>query len=80
MSRPQVVKQLWVYIREHTLQDPAKKSDIINDDLFKEIFGVERMTMFSMNKVRVMQMQFLLDGILIFLMYQYLSKSVSPVE
>lgn len=52
MSRPQVVKALWAYIRENNLQDPAKKSDIVNDNLFKEIFGVERMTMFSMNKVR----------------------------
>lgn len=51
MSRPQIVKQLWVYIRANALQDPNKKSDIINDELFKEVFGVEKMTMFSMNKV-----------------------------
>lgn len=50
MSRPKIVKRLWEYIREHELQDPNKRSDIINDDLFKEIFGVEKMTMFSMNK------------------------------
>lgn len=51
MSRPQVVKQLWVYIRANNLQNPAKKSEIVNDDLFKEIFGVNVMTMFSMNRV-----------------------------
>lgn len=46
MARPSIVKQLWAYIREHKLQNPAKRSEIINDELFTEIFGVKTMTMF----------------------------------
>jgi chromatin remodeling complex protein RSC6 len=79
MSRPQIVKHLWEYIRANNLQNPAKKSDIINDDLFKEIFGVEKMTMFSMNKVglriRTVRIRELADVI-----EQYLKKAVSPIE
>ena len=50
MARPTIVKELWAYIRENNLQNPAKKSEIINDDLFIEIFGVKTMTMFSMSE------------------------------
>ena len=50
MARPTIVKELWAYIRENNLQNPAKKSEIINDDLFVEIFGVKSMTMFSMSE------------------------------
>jgi upstream activation factor subunit UAF30 len=50
MARPTIVKELWAYIRENNLQNPAKKSEIINDDLFVEIFGVKTMTMFSMSE------------------------------
>ncbi|KZT01465.1 SWIB-domain-containing protein [Laetiporus sulphureus 93-53] len=51
MSRPQVVKQLWVYIKEHDLQNPAYKKEIICDDKLKAIFNVDKIDMFKMNKV-----------------------------
>mmetsp|Transcript_109849 Transcript_109849/g.319629 ORF Transcript_109849/g.319629 Transcript_109849/m.319629 type:complete len:259 (+) Transcript_109849:870-1646(+) len=51
MARPQIVKQLWVYIRAKELQDPACKRDIICDAKLKKIFaGESKVTMFSMNK------------------------------
>uniref|UniRef100_M4C0A8 DM2 domain-containing protein n=1 Tax=Hyaloperonospora arabidopsidis (strain Emoy2) TaxID=559515 RepID=M4C0A8_HYAAE len=50
MARPQVVKALWAYIREHNLQDPNNKKSIILDDTLRAVFQRESFTMFSMNK------------------------------
>jgi len=41
MSRPEVTKQLWVYIKAHDLQDPKDKRTIVADDKLKAIFGGE---------------------------------------
>ncbi|GBE81291.1 SWIB/MDM2 domain-containing protein [Sparassis latifolia] len=51
LSRPQVVKQLWDYIKAHNLQNPENKKEIICDDNFKAIFNVDKIDMFKMNKV-----------------------------
>jgi upstream activation factor subunit UAF30 len=51
MSRPAIVKELWSYIRENNLQNPADKREIILDDALYQVFGVKSFTMFSMNKV-----------------------------
>ena len=50
MSRPQVVKQLWNYIRDNELQNPSDKREIICDPKLKAVFGKDKVTMFSMNK------------------------------
>lgn len=50
MSRPQIVKHLWVYIKEHELQNPNDKREIILDKKMKSVFGCDSFTMFSMNK------------------------------
>lgn len=50
LSRPQIVKQLWVYIKEHDLQNPANRKEILLDAKMKEVFGCDIFTMFSMNK------------------------------
>ena len=50
MSRPQVVKRLWEYIREKELQNPKDKRQILCDSTLQAIFGRKRVTMFSMNK------------------------------
>jgi upstream activation factor subunit UAF30 len=50
MSRPQCVKALWVYIREHGLQNPSNKREIICDEKFAKVMGRKKVTMFSMNK------------------------------
>jgi len=51
LSRPQVVKQLWVYIKGNSLQNPEYKKEIICDDKLKAIFNVDKIDMFKMNKV-----------------------------
>ena len=49
MPRSQVVKQLWVYIKKHNLQNPANKRNILADDKLKAIFGGKgEVTMFEM--------------------------------
>ena len=39
MSRGQVVKQIWVYIKKHDLQNPKNKRNILADDKLKPLFG-----------------------------------------
>lgn len=51
LSRPQVVKQLWAYIKAHELQNPANKRQIVCDAGLRAVFGAERIDMFQMNKV-----------------------------
>jgi len=51
LSRPQVVKQLWVYIKGNELQNPENKREIICDVNLKAVFGVDKIDMFKMNKV-----------------------------
>ena len=52
MSRGQVVKQIWVYIKKHNLQNPQNKRNILADDKLKVIFGGKgEVTMFEMTKL-----------------------------
>ncbi|KAF9129106.1 hypothetical protein BGX30_014071 [Mortierella sp. GBA39] len=50
MPRHQVVKFLWVYIKERNLQDEKDKRDIICDDKLKALFGLDKINCFAMNK------------------------------
>ncbi|KAL3921386.1 MAG: hypothetical protein SGARI_006697, partial [Bacillariaceae sp.] len=50
MARTEVVKELWNYIKEHDLQNPDNKREILLDANMKEVFGVDTFTMFTMNK------------------------------
>ena len=50
MARTTIVKTLWDYIKQHNLQNPEDKREILLDDQMKAVFGVDRFTMFSMNK------------------------------
>ncbi|KAL6551980.1 hypothetical protein OROGR_008134 [Orobanche gracilis] len=50
LARTQVVKQIWSYIRENNLQDPSYRRDIICDDTLRDLFGVDIINMFQMNK------------------------------
>ncbi|XP_039035946.1 protein TRI1-like isoform X3 [Hibiscus syriacus] len=50
LARTEVVKQIWVYIREKNLQDPINKKNIICDEPLHAIFGVDSIDMFQMNK------------------------------
>jgi upstream activation factor subunit UAF30 len=49
-SRTEVVKLLWNYIKEHDLQNPENKREILLDEQMKQVFGVDVFTMFTMNK------------------------------
>ncbi|KAG4084959.1 SWIB-domain-containing protein [Neocallimastix lanati (nom. inval.)] len=51
MSRTEIVKNLWAYIKENDLQDPADKRFILSDSKLKNVFGVDRFSGFSMNKL-----------------------------
>ncbi|KAK3320128.1 hypothetical protein B0T19DRAFT_282264 [Cercophora scortea] len=50
MSRPQVVKKLWEYIKGNMLQDPTDKRQILCDEKMQAIFKQGRIDMFQMNK------------------------------
>ncbi|CAM9472058.1 unnamed protein product [Heterosigma akashiwo] len=51
LSRPQVVKHLWVYIKGQDLQNPENKREILCDDKLKTLFECDSISMFQMNKV-----------------------------
>jgi chromatin remodeling complex protein RSC6 len=52
MSRGEVVKKLWEYIKKHDLQNPANKRNILADDKLKVLFGGKgEVTMFEMTKL-----------------------------
>jgi len=51
MSRGEVTKALWVYIKENNLQDENDKRTIVADEKLKKIFdGEEKLNMFEMMK------------------------------
>ncbi|XP_042465087.1 uncharacterized protein LOC122047713 [Zingiber officinale] len=51
MSRTQIVKQLWAYIRKNNLQDPNNKRKIICNDELRVVFETDSTDMFKMNKL-----------------------------
>ncbi|KAM0012906.1 putative transcription regulator SWI/SNF-BAF60b family [Helianthus debilis subsp. tardiflorus] len=50
MARTEVVKKIWVYIKEKDLQNPKNKRKILCDETLHEIFRVKSIDMFQMNK------------------------------
>jgi upstream activation factor subunit UAF30 len=52
MSRGEVVKKIWEYIKKHDLQNPKNKRNILADDKLKVVFGGKaEVTMFEMTKL-----------------------------
>jgi upstream activation factor subunit UAF30 len=52
MTRGEVVKNIWDYIKKHNLQNPANKRNILADDKLKKVFGGKgEVTMFEMTKL-----------------------------
>ncbi|MDH5206201.1 MAG: topoisomerase C-terminal repeat-containing protein, partial [Hylemonella sp.] len=47
VSRPQVIKKLWDYIKAQGLQDAQNKRTIHADDKLKPVFGKDQVTMFE---------------------------------
>lgn len=48
LPRTEVVKQLWIYIKKHDLQDKANKRNINADAKLKAVFGKPQVSMFEM--------------------------------
>ncbi len=52
MSRGEVVKKLWEYIKKNNLQDQTNKRNINADEALKKIFGGKtQVNMFEMTKL-----------------------------
>ncbi|KAG5002048.1 hypothetical protein AAZX31_08G312700 [Glycine max] len=51
LSRTEIVKQLWAYIRKNNLQDPSNKRKIICNDELRVVFETDCTDMFKMNKL-----------------------------
>lgn len=47
LSRPQTVKRIWDYVKEHSMQDPSDKRIIRCDDRLKAVFHTDRLHMFT---------------------------------
>lgn len=50
LSRPQVVKKLWAYIKANSLQNPTNGREILCDGALKAVFNTDKIDMFKMNK------------------------------
>jgi len=50
LPRGEVVKKVWDYIKQHELQNPQNRREIVADDKLEVIFGAKKATMFEMNK------------------------------
>lgn len=50
LTRPEVVKKLWNYIKEHNLQDPKDKRFILCDEMLMKVFNRPRLNCFKMAK------------------------------
>ena len=48
LPRTEIVKQLWVYIKAHGLQDATNKRNINADAKLKAVFGKPQVSMFEM--------------------------------
>ncbi len=42
LSRSDVVKKIWAYIKSHKLQDPDNRRQIVPDDKLAKVFGSKR--------------------------------------
>ena len=51
LPRTEVVKKLWAYIKQHDLQNPKNKRNILADEKLKSVFGKNEVTMFEMTKL-----------------------------
>jgi chromatin remodeling complex protein RSC6 len=57
------VKKLWDYIKSNELQNPQKKQEIICDGKLRALFNVDRVHMFTMNKVQPFMVMLMTDPI-----------------
>jgi len=51
LSRPDIVKKIWDYIKKNKLQDSANKRMINADAKLKPVFGKDQVSMFDLAKI-----------------------------
>ncbi len=51
LTRAEVTKKLWNYIKEKNLQNPANKRNVLADDKLRAVFNKDEVTMFEMTKL-----------------------------
>ena len=51
LSRGEVTKKIWLYIKRKRLQDPRDGRVIRTDALLKKIFGTNRVNMFEISRL-----------------------------
>jgi upstream activation factor subunit UAF30 len=51
LSRAEAVKRLWDYVKEHKLQNPENRREILADEKLKPLFEKNKITMFEVGKV-----------------------------
>ena len=50
VSRGEVTRKVWDYIKSHNLQNPENRREILADDKLRKVFGKGKVTMFEMTK------------------------------
>ena len=50
LPRAEVVSKVWAYIKQHGLQNPEDRREILADAKLEAVFGTKKVTMFEMNK------------------------------
>ena len=51
LPRTEITKRIWAYIKEHNLQNPSNKREILADEKLERVFGVKTINMFEMTKI-----------------------------
>ncbi len=51
LPRTEVTKRIWDYIKQHNLQNPSNKREILADEKLQRVFGVKSLSMFEMTKI-----------------------------
>lgn len=51
LSRAEAVKRLWAHVKEHDLQDPKNRREIVADEKLKVLAGKNRISMFEVGKI-----------------------------
>ena len=50
LPRGEVVSKVWEYIKQHQLQNPENRREILADDKLEAVFGKKKVDMFEMNR------------------------------
>jgi len=50
LPRGEVVSKVWAYIKQHELQNPENRREILADAKLAAVFGTKKVSMFEMNK------------------------------